>query len=93
MYGPERQRVIVDHARSRGRVEVAALADEFDVTAETIVAAARRVVVLADHTKVGNDFFARFAWLDDVDTFVTDDGLDSAVADELEANGPRVVRA
>jgi DeoR family fructose operon transcriptional repressor len=55
--------------------------------------AARRVVVLADHTKVGNDCFARVGGLDEVDTLVTDDGLDSAVAMDLQAAGPRVVLA
>jgi DeoR family fructose operon transcriptional repressor len=55
--------------------------------------AARRIVVLADHTKVGNDCFARFGSLDEVDTFITDDGLDVTVAGDLQAAGPRVVLA
>ena len=58
-----------------------------------MVSAARRTVVLADHTKVGTDYFARFATLDDVDTLITDDGLDRQLASEIEASGPRVVRA
>ncbi|GAB2787610.1 DeoR/GlpR family DNA-binding transcription regulator [Amycolatopsis magusensis] len=53
---------------------------------------ARRTVLLADHTKVGNDHFSRFAELSDIDTFITDDGIDSAVAEEIAATGPRVVR-
>lgn len=36
MYAPERQREIVRRARLDGRVEVAALAEEFEVTTETI---------------------------------------------------------
>lgn len=36
MYGPERQQSIVAEARRSGRVEVAALADQLDVTTETI---------------------------------------------------------
>jgi DeoR family fructose operon transcriptional repressor len=55
--------------------------------------AARRVVVVADHTKVGNDCFARFGSLEDIDTFITDDGLDVTVAGDLQAAGPRVVLA
>ena len=55
------------------------------------IAAARRVVLLADHTKVGNDHFARFGGLDDVDTFITDTGVDKQVAGDIEAAGPRVV--
>ena len=58
-----------------------------------MVAAARRTVVLADHSKVGNDCFARFASLADVDLLITDDGLDPRVAEEIEAAGPRVVRS
>jgi DeoR family fructose operon transcriptional repressor len=58
-----------------------------------MMAAARRVVVLADHTKVGNDCFAHFGDLDAVDTLVSDDGLDVQVAADLQAAGPRVVLA
>jgi DeoR family fructose operon transcriptional repressor len=58
-----------------------------------MIAAARRTVVLADHTKVGNDQFARFADLDAVDVLITDSGLDVFTAGELGAAGPRVVRA
>lgn len=55
--------------------------------------AGRRVVVLADHTKVGMDCFARFGDLEDVDTFITDEGLDVDTAAELRARGPKVVSA
>jgi len=55
------------------------------------IASARRVVLLADHTKVGNDHFARFGGLDDVDTFFTDSGVDARVAADITAAGPRVV--
>jgi DeoR family transcriptional regulator, fructose operon transcriptional repressor len=58
-----------------------------------LVAAGRRTVVLADHTKVGRTDLAIVAPLSSVDTFVTDSGLDPELADEIEANGPHVVRA
>jgi DeoR family fructose operon transcriptional repressor len=58
-----------------------------------MIAAARRTVLLADHTKVGNDYLARFGDIDDVDLLITDYGLDTAVAEELELTGLRVVRA
>jgi DeoR family fructose operon transcriptional repressor len=58
-----------------------------------MIACARRTVLLADHTKVGNDYLARFGALDDVDLFVTDAGLDRATADDLQLHGLRVVRA
>ncbi|MGI8691409.1 MAG: DeoR/GlpR family DNA-binding transcription regulator [Geodermatophilaceae bacterium] len=58
-----------------------------------MVAAARRTVLLADHTKVGVDHLARFADLASIDTFVTDTGVDAETAAEIAATGPRVVRA
>jgi DeoR family fructose operon transcriptional repressor len=58
-----------------------------------MVAAARRAVLLADHTKFSNDYMARFAQLSDVDVIYTDTGLDRRLAAELEAAGPEVVLA
>jgi DeoR family fructose operon transcriptional repressor len=58
-----------------------------------MIAAARRTVVLADHTKAGNDFLARFAELTDVDTIITDDGLDEELAEDFERAGLRVISA
>jgi DeoR family transcriptional regulator, fructose operon transcriptional repressor len=55
------------------------------------IASCRRCVLLADHTKVGNDHFTRFADLKDIDTFITDSGLDAATASEISAAGPRLV--
>lgn len=58
-----------------------------------MIAASRRAVLLADHTKVGNDHLIRFAELDDIDTFVTDEGLHAELAADLDAAGMRVVLA
>ena len=58
-----------------------------------ILRAARRAVVLADHTKAGNDCFARFGELPQIDTLISDDGLDVALAADIQAAGPRVVLA
>ena len=44
----------------------------------TAVGAADRVVMLADHTKFGEEHFVRFAALSDLDVVVTDDGVDDA---------------
>jgi DeoR family transcriptional regulator, fructose operon transcriptional repressor len=55
--------------------------------------AARRRVLLADHTKVGPVQLARFGAVADLDVLVTDTGLDERTAVELEAAGPKVVRA
>jgi DeoR family fructose operon transcriptional repressor len=56
-----------------------------------MVGSARRTVLLADHTKVGNDHLARFADLDDVDVMITDSGVEPDDAERLRARGPRVV--
>lgn len=58
-----------------------------------MIGAARRAVVLADHTKAGNDYLARFAAIPDVDTLITDDGLDDRLVDDFERAGLRVVCA
>ena len=58
-----------------------------------MIAHARRVVLLTDHTKVGNDHLIRFGDADDVETLVTDSGLDAELADDLTAAGIRVVTA
>lgn len=54
---------------------------------------ARRTVVVADHSKVGQVHFAHVAALADIEKIVTDTGLDEETAAEIEAAGPIVVRA
>jgi DeoR family fructose operon transcriptional repressor len=56
-----------------------------------MIGASRRAVVLADHTKAGNDYFARFAHFCDVDTLITDHGMDDELMESLEGCGVRVV--
>src|SRR5262245_850331 len=58
-----------------------------------VVASARRVVVLADHTKLGHAHPFRFADLADVDTLVTDSNADPRAVEEIASCGPRVVIA
>jgi DeoR family fructose operon transcriptional repressor len=58
-----------------------------------MIASARRVVVLADHSKVGEDFFAQFGELSDIDLLVTDAGLSDAATATLTQAGLDVVRA
>ncbi len=60
---------------------------------QAMVRAARHVVVLADHTKIGNDCFAHVCRLDEVDIVISDNELDASVALDLQAAGPRVVLA
>jgi DeoR family transcriptional regulator, fructose operon transcriptional repressor len=66
--------------------------DEAEVK-RAMVGAARTRILLADHTKVGEEQVVAYAGLDRIDLFVTDSGLDRATARELEACGPEVVRA
>ncbi|WP_336216728.1 DeoR/GlpR family DNA-binding transcription regulator [Nonomuraea sp. LPB2021202275-12-8] len=58
-----------------------------------MVRAAQRSVLLADHTKFTNTYLAQFAALGEIDVVITDTGLDLALAAELSAAGPEVVRA
>ena len=58
-----------------------------------MIKAARRSVLLADHTKIGNDYLARFGSLTDLDLLITDTGLNDELVLEVEAEGVRVVRA
>jgi DeoR family fructose operon transcriptional repressor len=58
-----------------------------------MIGAARRSVVLADHTKVGQDHLSRFAALDEIDTLITDSGLDAQMTDDLRSRGLKVLLA
>ncbi|GAA3296490.1 MULTISPECIES: DeoR/GlpR family DNA-binding transcription regulator [Dactylosporangium] len=58
-----------------------------------MIRAARRTVLLADHTKLGNDYLARFGELADVDTLITDTRADTDLVGDIEATGIRVMRA
>lgn len=58
-----------------------------------MIAAARRSVLLADHTKIGNDYLAKFGSLSDLDLLITDAGLNDDLVVDVEAEGVRVVRA
>jgi DeoR family fructose operon transcriptional repressor len=58
-----------------------------------MIGAARRAVLLADHTKIGNDYLARFGSLADLDLLITDDGLNDELVMDVETEGVRVIRA
>lgn len=51
------------------------------------------MVLLADSAKHGQEHFARFGGLDDVDLLITDSGLDADEAAAIEREGTEVVRA
>ena len=56
-----------------------------------LIDAARRTVVLADHSKFGREDFARVAPLSEIDTVITDVELDVELAEDIENAGPRMV--
>ncbi|GAA1349517.1 DeoR/GlpR family DNA-binding transcription regulator [Streptomyces beijiangensis] len=58
-----------------------------------VIAAARRVVLLADSAKHGQEHFARFGDLSQVDLLITDTSLSPEDAAAIEAAGTEVVRA
>ncbi|QNE89710.1 DeoR/GlpR transcriptional regulator [Corynebacterium incognita] len=59
----------------------------------TMVTNARKVVVLCDATKLGNDFLVNFASLDDVDVIITDSTAPTSFVQELRDKGIEVVVA
>ncbi|MFI2368117.1 DeoR/GlpR family DNA-binding transcription regulator [Streptomyces sp. NPDC018833] len=62
-------------------------------TNRRFVAAARRVVVVADHTKWGTVGLSSFAQLSDVDTLVTDAGLPAQAREEMAEHLPGLIVA
>ncbi|MFD4667658.1 DeoR/GlpR family DNA-binding transcription regulator [Streptomyces halstedii] len=58
-----------------------------------VISAARRVVLLADSAKFGQEYFARFGDLDGIDLLITDTGLSPENALSIESRGTEVVRA
>ncbi|GAA3378825.1 DeoR/GlpR family DNA-binding transcription regulator [Streptomyces sannanensis] len=62
-------------------------------TNRRMVRSARRVVVVADHTKWGTVGLSSFATLDEVDTFVTDSGLSAEARAEIAEHVPGLVVA
>ncbi|QWC85972.1 DeoR/GlpR family DNA-binding transcription regulator [Nocardioidaceae bacterium] len=62
-------------------------------TKRALVRAARKVVVLADSTKLEQESTVRFADLADVDTLVTDAGISDALVERLEQAGVEVLVA
>ncbi|PWD50412.1 D-beta-D-heptose 1-phosphate adenosyltransferase [Serinibacter arcticus] len=58
-----------------------------------LAAAARRVVVLADHSKIGRDELITVLPCEEIDTLITDTEADAELISEIEAAGVDVVRA
>lgn len=60
---------------------------------QAMIRAAKRVVALVDHSKVGHDHFIRFAEWADIDVLVTNTEVDPTVIDRVEALGTTVLLA
>ncbi|GAA2050103.1 DeoR/GlpR family DNA-binding transcription regulator [Williamsia deligens] len=58
-----------------------------------MIAAAHRVVLVADSSKIGHEDLTRFADVDEVDVLITDEGIDPALSARLSARGVEVVIA
>lgn len=58
-----------------------------------ILAAARRSVLMVDHTKFGMRAACRYAAIEDIDLVVTDRGIEGSTVDDLAALGAEVRRA
>ncbi len=76
----------VDHGLSTPDTDEAA-------TKSALVASARRVVVLADSSKLGTESAVRFATLEEVDCLVTDSGITTQDHEQLESLGIEVIVA
>lgn len=76
----------VDHGLSTADAQEAAVKS-------SMVTNARKVVVLCDSTKLGNDYLVSFASLDQVDVVITDNEAPGAFVSELRERGISVVLA
>lgn len=76
----------IDHGLSTADAQEAAVKS-------AMVTNARKVVVLCDSTKIGNDYLVSFAPLSAIDVVVTDAGAPASFVDELRDNGVDVVLA
>jgi DeoR family fructose operon transcriptional repressor len=54
---------------------------------------AKRKVILADHTKFGDDHFAQFGAISDIDVVITDTDVNQSLVLELESLDVKVVQA
>lgn len=60
---------------------------------QAMINAARRVVALVDHSKVGQDHFIRFAEWSDIDVLVTNTEVDAGTVAAIESLGTSVLLA
>lgn len=100
--GPLAERAIADHHVDKAFISCKGLHSEVGITdsnelevelKKKMAESARRLIVLADHTKFGYIAFARIASLDRIDTIITDDAVDPDEVQLIEDAGVRVIIA
>ena len=100
--GPLAERAIADHHVDKAFISCKGLHPEVGITdsnelevelKKRMAESARRLIVLADHTKFGYIAFARIASLQAIDTIITDDGVDPADVRLIEEAGVKVIVA
>ena len=58
-----------------------------------MMASARRIVMMFDHSKIGNDQLLRFAFIDEVDRIITGSEVDDSTVARFQEKGPEVTLA
>lgn len=58
-----------------------------------MLGAAKKKIVVADHTKFTQDHFSKFGEIREIDLIVTDDSVDQGAVAQIETTGVKVVRA
>lgn len=100
LYGPLTEKAIVELHVDKAFVGADGVSPEAGFTAadlrtarptELVVRSAKKVIVVADHTKIGRVAFVRFASLDDVDMLITSRGIGEEEKVELESRGLKVI--
>lgn len=100
--GPLAVRAMADHHVDKAIISCKGLTVEKGVTdsnelevelKKQMVQSAREVIVLADHTKFDYVGFARIIPISEVDTIITDDGVDPSMVIPFQEAGVRVIIA
>ena len=58
---------------------------------QAMVTNARKVVVMCDSSKLGNDYLVSFGSTDDIDVLITDNDAPASFVEEIERNGVQVI--
>ena len=74
----------IDHGLSTADAQEAAVK-------QAMVTNARKVVVMCDSSKLGNDYLVSFGSTDDIDVLITDNDAPASFVEEIERNGVQVI--